>query len=93
MRTFSLPLSPKGDANKTPWVCPFWAVGIEEENPTMKLTHQLHTIAGYQVHVPVLVNINNLTVGTVLTWNKKDLSSDKLKRARGADGPAKKTKR
>ena len=81
---FVLPINPKGEQNKSPWVAPFWYVSepAKEAHPNMVLKYVKHTVQGIVVQVPVLVNKVSLKNGEVLTWNSKTISEPDAKRPR-----------
>ena len=95
MPQFVPPTNAQGEANKTPWVAPFWAVvGAADANDSnMDLGYIKHELNGYTVYVPVLKNTKKLTAGDELKWNKKAVSEPWKAKAKAASGAANKKTR
>lgn len=69
---FVAPLNVKGEANKYPWVAPFWSVqAVKDETcANMKLQVEIVEVRGQVVEVPMLVLSKEVKSGDELTWVK-----------------------
>ena len=76
------PVDKDGNANKAPWVAPFWFVytgeAPKDEPANMRLVHEAVDIMGMKVNVPVLTNSKPLAAGDTLCYDK-GASNDEVK--------------
>ena len=76
---FVSPMVKDGEAAKSPWVCPFWAVTTCKDNGNMDLINEKVNVHGIDVLVPILINTSDLKPNTELTWVKKSKPTLKSK--------------
>ena len=92
---FSSPMKSDGEANKQPWVCPFWIVASckEERESNMDLIYEKVSVNNIEVSVPILTNKKDLDAGVQLKWVKKASPSNPSSSSKKSDGAAAPKKR
>ena len=78
----------KGEPNKFPWVCPFWHVpqSTKGQKPVLGVKFVQKVIEGYNIKVPVMVNIKDIDESMELNFDRADVK--KLLTSRSSVDPS-----